>query len=96
MIKPTPGRIVWFTPAARDPSFPTSCAPPFAARIVHVWSDCMVNLMVIIPEGQPVEQTAVTLLQEGDPRPTHGRFCEYQKGQAAKTESLEARLKESA
>lgn len=92
MIKPSPGRVVWFTPQQGDPTFSASYKPPFAAHIAYVWSDTCVNLMVISPEGQPLQQTSVTLLQEGDARPELGRFCEwmpYQKGQAAKTEQLE-------
>jgi hypothetical protein len=92
MIKPTVGRVVWFIPGKEDSNFALYSAP-FAAHICYVYTDNCVNLMVIHPEGRPVPQTSVTLIQEGDERPENGRFCEwmpYQKGQAAKTEVLEA------
>jgi Phage protein (N4 Gp49/phage Sf6 gene 66) family len=51
----------------------------------------MVNLMVINPNGHCDVRTSVSLRQDGDPEP-QGSYCEwmpYQKGQAAKAETLE-------
>jgi hypothetical protein len=54
----------------------------------------MVNLMVIDEAGAPHSETSVYLRQDGSDTPQHN-YCEwmpYQKGQAAKTEALEAKL----
>ncbi len=61
--------------------------------IVHVWGDRMVNLVVFDSNGRSLARTSVTLLQDDEPKPEYGRFASwmpYQKGQAAKTEQLEA------
>lgn len=93
VIKPTVGRVVWYRPCASDP-FNGSDGQPLAAIVTHVWNDRMVNLGVFDPNGFVHGVTSVTLAQEGDEAPT-ARYCEwmpYQKGQAAKTASLEAKL----
>lgn len=93
MIKPTVGRVVWYTPSV-DEDFPRQSNQPLAAIVCCVWSDTCVNLAVFDANGCTHSRTSVLLLQEGNERPTHG-FCEwmpYQKGQAAKTESLEKQL----
>ena len=97
MIKPTVGRVVWYTPYEGDPSISTNYTPPFTGHVAYVWSDRCVNLMVISPEGQPLQKTSVTLLQEGDARPSGGGYCEwmpFQKGQAAKAEALEKQVEQ--
>ena len=93
MIQPTVGRVVWYWPAEGDEIVALS-GQPLAAHVAAVWSDTCVNLMVIDANGNPTNRTSVLLVQEGAPRPTHN-FCEwmpYQKGQAAKTEALQAKL----
>lgn len=94
MIKPTPGRVVWYWPCADDPT-PKFTGEPLAAHIARVKGDRLVNLMVISADGLIYGRHDVLLVQEGDERPVKvGRFCEwmpYQKGQAAKTEQLEHR-----
>lgn len=90
MIQPTVGRVVWYHP-------PLHHTQPLAAIVAHVWSDTMVNLMVIDPEGNPFGRTSVFLYQGDTDRPS-GEYAEwmpYQKGQAAKTEVLEAKVAES-
>lgn len=92
MIKPTVGRVVWYWPSAVQAGTDTS--QPLAATVVYVWSDRMVNLSVTDHDGRQFGVTSVPLRQDGDERPS-GMFCEwmpYQKGQAAKTEALEAKL----
>lgn len=92
MIKPTVGRIVWYTPCDNDPP-PKFKGEVLAAIVARVKTDRLVNLTVCAPDGTTFGRHDVVLVQDGDERPTAvGRFCEwmpYQKGQAAKTEQLE-------
>lgn len=95
MIKPTIGRKVWFTPGVeiddRDDR-----EQPFDATIVYVHNnDRMVNISYHDHYGNQHGQTSVLMLQEGDAQSPDGNYCEwmpYQKGQAAKTESLEKQV----
>jgi hypothetical protein len=96
IIKPTVGRIVWFHPSALigESGF---AAPypgePLAAIVAKVWSDTCVNLTVFDANGVAHSRTYVLLLQDGNPTPEGGYFCEwmpYQKGQAAKVDALQA------
>lgn len=93
MIEPTVGRIVHFTPATS-----LSVAKydqPLAAIITYVWNPRMVNLTAFDAAGVPFSATSVTLLQDGDEPHLYGHYAQwmpYQKGQAAKTESVESRL----
>jgi hypothetical protein len=60
-----------------------------------VWTDTNVNLATFDENGHSFSVTSVYLMQEGSKSPGIGPFCEwmpYQKGQAAKTEELEAQL----
>lgn len=95
VITPTNGRIVWFTPPADFSGVQHDKTKPLAAMVVHVWGDRMVNLIVFDSNGDQYAQSSVVLVQEGDPINTNGRYAEwmpYQKGQAAKTETVEAAL----
>lgn len=90
MIKPTVGRVVWFYKYVSGQGH----KGPLAAHVAFVHSDSMVNLMVIDENGVPRSETSVRLSQEGNDTPQHD-YCEwmpYQKGQADKTEALEAKL----
>ncbi len=92
MIKPTVGRVVLFTP---EKGAQRAGDGPHAAIIAHVWSDACVNLACFDANGNPYNATSVPLIQKDEPKPD-GYFCEwmeYQKGQAAKTEELEVKLK---
>ncbi len=94
MIEPTPGRVVWYWPSEDDPT-PKFKGEPLAAHICRVRNDRLVNLLVIRADGVTYGRHGVILLQDGDDRPKDGRYCEwmpYQKGQAAKTEQLQAKL----
>lgn len=96
MIKPTNGRVVLFTPGPDFNGVQHDAAQPLTAHIVHVWNDRLVNVAVFDSNGWPFQVTSVTLLQDDDATPGLGRYCEwmaYQKGQAAKTEQLEQKLK---
>lgn len=84
MIVPTPGRVVWFTPATAHHTDPKQ---PWAALITYVWSDRMVNLAAFDQNGCAQPKTSVTLLQDDDAKPEGGYFCSwmpYQVGQAKK------------
>jgi hypothetical protein len=88
MITPTVGRVVWFR--ERD----DRGMQPYAAIIAYVHSDTKVNLMVIEPDGTTWGCENVELLQDNY-NAADDVWCEwmpYQKGQAAKTEALEAKL----
>ena len=96
MITPTVGRVVWFWPPKDNAVWHANGGhgQPLCALIAHVWSDTCVNLAIFDANGCPVANppTSVLLLQDGNPRPSE-YFCEwmpYQKGQASKTEALEA------
>jgi hypothetical protein len=89
MIKPSIGRVVLYWD--RSPDRPAQ-SQAHAALVSYVHSDTMVNLSVFDAEGHPFSKTSVRLLQDNDEAP-NGPYCEwmpYQKGQAAKTEALEA------
>jgi hypothetical protein len=92
MIKPTVGRVVWY-----HAPLPPNHDQPNAALVAFVWSDTCVNLAVFDSDGVTSHQTSVYLWQGDGPRPSSS-YCEwmpYQQGQAAKTEALEAKLKET-
>lgn len=95
-IHPTVGRVVWFYPASgcAEAGFARhDIGGPYAALIAHVWTDSLVNLTVLDANGTPHGRTSVPLLQAGQEAPDYA-FCDwmpFQKGQAAKTEQLEAR-----
>lgn len=95
MIKPTIGRVVLFTPNYQ-PGGPEHRDQPLVALICYVWSDNLVNLGGFDANGVPFAATSVTLLQDDQPKLPLGHYAEwmpYQKGQAAKVEELEAKLK---
>jgi len=92
MIKPSIGRVVWFTEsqAARK----ANNGQPFAAIVTYVHSDSLVNLAVFDANGGCIPKTSVFLHQPEDDTPQN-YYCEwmpYQVGQAAKTEQLEKQL----
>jgi hypothetical protein len=90
MISPTIGRVVWFYKYIPNQGH----KGPMAAHVAYVWSDIMVNLMVINEDGTTRSSTSTRLRQDNAPIP-ESDYCEwmpYQKGQAAKTEALEAKL----
>ncbi len=96
MIKPTVGRVVWFTPSRRSAQagFVTG-DQPLAAIIAYVHSDKMVNLAVFDSNGNSHSVCSVNLVQDQEPKDPDGFYAEwmpYQKGQAAKTEQIEAQL----
>lgn len=90
MISPTIGRVVLFHPAGSDPK-----AEPYPALVCKVWNDRNINVGGFDPSGVAFGETSVNLLQDDDSIPPAGPWAEwmpYQKGQAAKTEALQAQL----
>lgn len=79
MIKPTLGRVVWYTNEKQE---------QHTALVCYVWNDTCVNLACFDGDGVPYARTSVLLFhgEEGEVRP-EGLFCEwmpYQKVQAEK------------
>jgi hypothetical protein len=96
MIKPTIGRVVWFTPSRG-----TACSDfthhsgdqPHAAMVVYVWSVNLVNLVVYDHDGKPHSRTSVPLVQEGEPKPDGGYYASwmpFQVGQAKLQDKVQA------
>ena len=80
MIKPTPGRVVWFHSTVND--------EPLAAIVTRVWNDRLVNLAVFNQDGTSFAATSVQLLQD-DEKAAYAPYAEwmpFQKGQAQKQE----------
>ena len=97
MISPTVGRVVWYHPASGDLGIAViDRAQPCAAIVAFVWHDRMVNLTVSDHYGLALCRSSIVLLQDGDiPPPAGMSYCEwmpFQKGQAAKTETLERQV----
>ncbi|TRO18442.1 hypothetical protein EQ826_01775 [Ectopseudomonas mendocina] len=98
-IAPTVGRVLHFVPTAdymagRKLAFGNP-AQPLAAVIAYVHSDTMVNLTVWDQNGEQFSVCSVPLVQEGGDvivGSFYAQWMPYQKGQAAKTESLESQL----
>jgi hypothetical protein len=95
-IQPTHGRVVLYHPSDFDRRVMTiESSKPLAAIIAHVVNDDVVNLCVFDSWGMPYGRQSVRL-HHGDGPCDAASYCEwmpYQKGQAAKTEALEAQLK---
>ncbi len=94
MIKPTIGRVVWYYPHGKTQV--DAGEQPHAGIIAYVHSDTMLNIGYFDQNGVAESSTSVQLVQDGDLIPESGFCCwmPYQKGQAAKTEALEAKLSE--
>jgi len=88
VIKPTIGRVVLVQ--RRPGSTDITQAEP--ALISYVWSDTMINVGGFDHNGTPFAFTSLRLLQDDEEAPEHcyAEWMPYQKGQAAKTEALEA------
>jgi hypothetical protein len=94
MIEPTVGRVVWYRPNEHDAKQLHAGDQPLAAHVAYVHSTHLVNLLVIDPNGTDHARTSVSLVQDGHSISGGSSYCEwmsYQKGQAAKTEALEAK-----
>jgi len=91
MIKPTIGRVVLVHRGQSDQAEP--------AFIAYVWGDRMINVGGFDKNGTPFSATSMPLMQDDD-NPTnpnyYAEWMPYQKGQAAKTEALEAQIAKGA
>jgi hypothetical protein len=76
MIKPTPGRIVWYY-AGEDFTYPQTAGEPLAAIVAKVISDNCVNLTVIDEDGHTRPMPNVPLLQAEDREPASGSYCAW-------------------
>jgi len=95
MINPTVGRVVLFHPGRHFSGCSAGADVPLPALIARVWSDTCVNIGGFDANGLPFSATSVLLIQDSNPVPDGGHYCEwmpYQKGQAAKTEALQEAL----
>jgi hypothetical protein len=93
MIKPTIGRVVWFTPSKNDAALSGS-GQPLAALVTYVHSDRYVNLAVFDANGGHHGRNSAALLQDDDVGNEGGYFAQwmpYQVGQAAKHERTASR-----
>ncbi len=91
MIKPTIGRLVWFTPS-NDSGRPRISGLPLAAIIVGILSDTCINLAVFDANGDSFGQTSVPLIQDDTTEKPDGFYAEwmpYQQKQAAIDEMAE-------
>ncbi len=79
VISPTPGRIVWYYPAAND-NLPRVGAQPLAAIVAGVWGDRCVNLAVFDANGDVQRRPSVHLVQPDEERPSgaHATWMPYQ------------------
>lgn len=87
MISPTIGRVVLVHRGQSDQAEP--------ALVAYVWSDRMINVGGFDKSGQPFACTSMQLVQDDDAPTNPNYYAEwmpYQKGQAAKTEALEAKI----
>lgn len=89
MISPTTGRVILVHSRTEGATGPWPCL------VTKVWSDRCVNAAGFTERGEPVSFSSLSLLQDDDAAPQSGAYGEwmpYQKGQAAKTEALEAQI----
>lgn len=88
MIKPSPGRVVWFFLSNTMAGFAGNAGVPHAAIVAAVNDDRNVNLAVFDANGLAHPHINVPLVQEGDTEPggNFARWMPFQIGQAAKTE----------
>lgn len=85
VITPTPGRVVWYWPAAND-NIPALSGQPLAAIVAAVHSDRYINLSVIDAYGHHHSRQSVFLVQPDDEAIPESRaeWMPYQIGQALK------------
>lgn len=92
MITPTVGRVVWLYGAYGTN---IDVKQPFKADIAYVHGDREINVGYLDHIGTTHVLQDVVLLQDDDLKPHDKPFAvwmPYQKGQAAKTEALEAKI----
>lgn len=95
-IEPTVGRIVHFRPGTNDQQYVGDPGgEPLAAIVAKVLGPDRINLCVFTDKGHAIAMLDVPLVQEGEAHQeavSYAEWMPYQKGQAAKTEKLEAQI----
>jgi hypothetical protein len=95
VIEPTVGRVVWVRPGKNFKAVQHDGKQPLAALVVYVHDNRHVNLSVFDALGKHHALINVQLLQDDDKPESDMPYAEwmpFQKGQAAKTEAVEAKL----
>lgn len=70
IIKPTPGRVVWYYPTAHD-GIAQLNGQPLAAIVAGIHNDTLVNLAVFDAYGNTQQRSNVHLVQPGEAAPDH-------------------------
>ncbi|MFY1017945.1 hypothetical protein [Ectopseudomonas khazarica] len=94
-IPPTVGRVIHYYPTADDNGALPPQGQPLAGIVACVWNDRCINITYFDANGNAWGKTSVPLVQDDDDTRPGAGYCAwmpYQKGQAAKTESLESQL----
>lgn len=98
MIKPTVNRHVDYWPQGGDFAQYRIPGQPLAAIITGVHTDGCINVAVFGADGSgPYARKSVPLIQEGEAWQegvSYATWMPYQQGQAAKTEQVEAELRQ--
>lgn len=92
MITPTVGRVIWVV----RPSETNDIKQPEVGLVAYVHGDHCINVAGFDHDGRPFSVTSLALVQDDEPKPEGNFACwmPYQKGQAAKTEALQAAVTE--
>ena len=93
-ITPTVGRQVWYRASTSDPIGDYGNFTPLAATVCYVHSDGRVNLQVLTADGRAQPRLDVVLVQEDDPTPAAGGYCEWMPYQKMVAERDAAAVKE--
>lgn len=90
MITPTIGRVVWVI----RPLETLDIKQPEVGLVTYVHGDRCINVAGFNGNGIPFTLTSLALVQDDEPKPEGNFACwmPYQKGQAAKTEALQAQV----
>lgn len=90
MISPTVGRVVWVRKRVQT-------TQPEVALVTWVHSDICINVAGFDANGNAFQLTSLHLRQDDTeaPHSVHAEWMPYQKGQAAKTEALQAAARSS-
>lgn len=84
MIKPTISRQVWYRPHPQEKI--AAHDQPFAATVIHVHSDTLVNLAILNEQAQLCFKPNCVLAQDRPAEPGECEWMPYQIGQAKKHE----------
>lgn len=82
-IKPTIGRVIWFTPSSSLMPGVDHRDQHLQGNIVYVHSDTHINVGGFDARGAPYAAINVPLIQEGEARPEGGHFAEWMPYQKA-------------